>query len=615
MTLRFLRLHGLQARLVLVLLLLVALPVAGIALYDRFFTDNALVPHVVQRLVREVHLQARHVVSILDTARADIFLLANLRSARMLRSLLDDGGGADPAQVAIWRGEVAQDVAVIAAANPGYTQVEYLDRDGRELVRIDRTGSGATIAADATLRDRGGLSYIRETMALGPGEIYVSALDAEPVRGDGNMALTPVVRYAMRLPDGSGMIAISLHAQYVLGDLLAYAGPHDNWSVVDQSGEYLMYSDEYLGPAASGPPSEPLQLQSVHPAAADVLEGGAGVSETETNMLVYNTIHPMPSQPERFWVIIHDTPKSVLFADITSFHTAVGVLLLGTLLTAIALALFASERIVTPILQLKRRVEQFGQDGVVPPAPDRPGQDEIGALTRAFDDMAHELDKKRQLQRRLIERLITAQEEERKLVAYDLHDGLIQQMVGARFHLTTFRQKCTEDGEATASLERGCEALSEAIAEGRRIIEGLRPAVLDDLGLASALEDTARTMSQAAGWQLDYASDHLSVEPDKTVSVTLFRIAQEALNNARKHAQATAVSVRLTNSHGLKLVIHDNGRGFNPAALAERGRGLGITTMRERAALLDGACTIHSAPGEGTTVEAWVPIHIEEKSP
>jgi signal transduction histidine kinase len=225
--------------------------------------------------------------------------------------------------------------------------------------------------------------------------------------------------------------------------------------------------------------------------------------------------------------------------------------------------------------------------------------------------MAQELEKTRREERRLIEQLITAQEEERKLIAYDLHDGLIQQMVGARFHLTNCRARCLEGTGDDESLSRTCDTLTDAIVEGRRIIQGLHPTVLDDLGLIAALQEMAQSMADTAGWDLRLSFQDLPYEPEKSVSVTLFRIAQEALNNARKHAHAGVVSMQLMNGEGISLTVHDDGSGFNADGLTSGERGMGITTMHERAHLLNGTCAIASAPEEGTTITVWVPWNHE----
>lgn len=609
MGLRHLNIYGLQTRLVLVFMVLILLPLAGVGLYDYFFTNNALVPQVLGRLMSDVHLRSKNIVTVLESARADVYTLSGLRSLRMLRLVLRQSPSSE--QTAIWRNEVAHDLLALLTGHPAYYQIQCLDADGGEVVRVDFNNGEPRIAPDAELHSRRETAYFQETMALTCCEDFVSPLEVETRQAGGQTENIPVIRYALRLEDGGGLVVISLRADAVLGDLAAHTSRAGSWAVFDQTGSFLLYADQYLTPDAPAPAGR--HVLELYPQASRLLTGGMGIFETDSSVLAYTTIHPTRSQSERFWVIYYDAPRHILFADITNFHYTVAIFLLGTVLTAAALALIASERIVIPIVDLKRRVERFGQEGIISPPPARVRRDEIGALDDAFRDMAQELDRKRQQQRRLIERLISAQEEERKLVAYDLHDGLIQQMVGARFHLTNFLQQCEQQmGSRTEGLQRGCDALSEAIAEGRRIIEGLHPAVLDDLGLTAALEEIAHSMSDLAGWELQADIEPLAAEPDKLVSVTLYRIAQEALNNARKHAQATAVSLRLRNSDGLLLTIRDNGRGFDPDGLPERSRGLGITTMRERAGLVDGRCAIHSAPGSGTTVEAWVPCTVEK---
>jgi two-component system NarL family sensor kinase len=226
------------------------------------------------------------------------------------------------------------------------------------------------------------------------------------------------------------------------------------------------------------------------------------------------------------------------------------------------------------------------------------------------------LEHKRQQEHRLIEKLIDAQEEERKLVAYDLHDGLIQQLVGARYYLNNIYEQRKDSAESgSEDIRRGCETLTEAIIEGRRIVEGLRPAVLDDLGLTVALEEVAQVSAQASGWTLELDVESIPVEPDKAVGVTVFRIAQEALNNIRKHAEARHVRLTMRNGSGIDLLIQDDGKGFASHELNGDTRGLGVTTMKERATLIHGTCEISSVPGGGTTVHIWVPLSPHAAAP
>jgi signal transduction histidine kinase len=398
----------------------------------------------------------------------------------------------------------------------------------------------------------------------------------------------------MRTPDESGVILIDLHAGWLLRNLPAEPGG-DTWALLDQDGRYLVYPN-YFDPAAQTVDLSPL------------LTGITGSYETAGSVFVYDSVYPVASDREHFWVVYRETPKAELYAELHAFYLVSASLMSFSVLLAGLLAYFTSRWLVKPVTELTRMVEAFGKSGTPPALPARLPNDEIGALSRAFCDMSAELERKRRQEHRLIEQLIRAQEEERKLVAYDLHDGLIQQMVGARFYLTTCRDHCKIPvRDAKDGIQRGCDALSEAIVEGRRIIEGLRPAVLDDLGLRAAIEEIARKNAAAAGWQLSLDLQPLPAEPEKTVSVTLYRIAQEALNNVRKHADARHVHIGMHNGHGIQIEIEDDGKGFDPEALAGEGRGLGVTTMHERAALIEGTCVIDSAPDQGTRIHVWVP--------
>ena len=233
--------------------------------------------------------------------------------------------------------------------------------------------------------------------------------------------------------------------------------------------------------------------------------------------------------------------------------------------------------------------------------------DEIGELSLAFYTMAIELEAKRQSERALVEKLITAQEDERKRIAYDLHDGLIQQLVGARFYINQAKSRVPT--EAVDTLSFGYDTLSSAIVEGRRIMQGLHPSILDDLGIGEALIELSRTIAKVEQWELVLDIQTLPSEPSRLTSVTLYRIAQEALNNAVKHASAQQVAVKLWADDFIYLTITDDGRGFNQM---NHHLGWGLRTMHERVSLLDGRFEIESEVGNGTTLQVIIPFRTRE---
>lgn len=215
----------------------------------------------------------------------------------------------------------------------------------------------------------------------------------------------------------------------------------------------------------------------------------------------------------------------------------------------------------------------------------------------------------------LVQQLIKAQEEERRQVAIDLHDGLAQQLVAAYQHLQAY-EKLREDGSPRAAerWRRGIELLEGSIQESRRVIGQLRPTVLDDLGLVAAVQRLVEEYGIESGWETEFINDFGVVRLPPRFEVTLFRIAQEALNNARKHAATRRVRVRLGRDDGYAVVVvRDWGRGFDPARALDQAEHIGLGSMRERAALLGGECVIESEPGAGTLVEARIPLPAEEE--
>lgn len=221
-------------------------------------------------------------------------------------------------------------------------------------------------------------------------------------------------------------------------------------------------------------------------------------------------------------------------------------------------------------------------------------------------------------QRALVHGLMTAQEEERRAIAYDLHDGLTQFVMAAHMHLEAF-QRARDAGrleKAERDLEHGLQYLKEATLESRRMINGLRPLALDDLGLAGAVELLLHEEKTRANWtDAEFAHNVSSQRFDRTIETAAYRVAQEALTNARKHAEASRVRVLLLVGDGetrgesptLTLEVRDWGRGFSPSEADGDSERVGLHSMAERVQLTGGAYSLRSAPGDGTTVRAVFP--------
>lgn len=210
---------------------------------------------------------------------------------------------------------------------------------------------------------------------------------------------------------------------------------------------------------------------------------------------------------------------------------------------------------------------------------------------------------------RMVEKVIFAQEEERRRIAYDLHDGVSPLIVSARQHVETSRDVWGADPpRAAAELTRGVERLGQAIVEMRHVLRALRPSTIDADGLAAAVRRSLDEAARDAGWTVRFADSLGDEALPAAVETAAFRIVQEAITNAARHARATSIEVELAREAAwVRVVVRDRGAGFDGAALTSRG--LGLASMQERARLLGGACAVESAPATGTTITARLPLH------
>ena len=214
-----------------------------------------------------------------------------------------------------------------------------------------------------------------------------------------------------------------------------------------------------------------------------------------------------------------------------------------------------------------------------------------------------------QARERFAERIVAVQEGERRRLAAEIHDGISQRIVGLAFYLSAAADAVATDAAFAAQQIATARMLAdEALDETRVAIAGLRPPVLDDLGLGASIAGLGRSVPG-----VDVNVD-VDVEPGvlaEHAETALYRIAQEALQNVAKHAEAERVSVTLrdTGKDAVELRVRDDGRGF---ALADRPDlmrvSYGLSGMRERADLIGGTLRVQSRPGRGTTIIVRVPV-------
>lgn len=228
--------------------------------------------------------------------------------------------------------------------------------------------------------------------------------------------------------------------------------------------------------------------------------------------------------------------------------------------------------------------------------------DELSARQR-LTDAANDL-------RRLSHRLLQAQESERARLAWDLHDDVCQMLVGLSLSMS---RRIGGSEELRNAIDSWKDVTTQALEHLRRIVLGLRPPELDQLGLGDALRQHAARIQRVVGHNIEVqeASDVGRLPPE--VEISAFRICQEALANAIKYADAAHISVSLRRGDGrLDVVVQDDGKGFEVALAGldpegPKGLNLGLLSMRERASLVGGTLDVASRPGAGTTIHAVLP--------
>ncbi len=225
------------------------------------------------------------------------------------------------------------------------------------------------------------------------------------------------------------------------------------------------------------------------------------------------------------------------------------------------------------------------------------------AQARLFADLARGSDRYRQLARSVMR----MQEEERRRIARDLHDGLGQQITAILHQIEPLADAPHTPTEVAKRARRAVDLCTHALQDTRTLARLLRPQILDDLGLAAALRWLGRTLAEGAGFAVDVECDETLDASGSELTTLVFRVVQECLANVARHAGATHALVAVTQrGNELQVLVADDGAGFDLES--RRGAGTGLGSLEERVQLFGGRCHWITAPNEGTQFRATLPL-------
>ena len=231
----------------------------------------------------------------------------------------------------------------------------------------------------------------------------------------------------------------------------------------------------------------------------------------------------------------------------------------------------------------------------------------IQRVGNTLNILLDKLDADRARMRTLADDVIQAGDRERANIARELHDSTAQTLAALLLELTVLSAQ-SSDPELGQRITKIRSIVSDVLEEVRLLAHTVHPRVLDDLGLGAALQLLARESLERSSVRVTYTGPTRVTSIEGASASALYRVAQEAVGNAIRHARAKSITIRLTvGASEAELEIADDGMGFAPEVVEQRRPGLGLFTMRERAALVGGRLTLHSGVGQGTRVSVIVP--------
>ena len=358
-------------------------------------------------------------------------------------------------------------------------------------------------------------------------------------------------------------------------------------------------------------------------------EPGRGVChschEPEKKVIARDVMAFVPLSSARWGVVIRQSEEEAL-APARELRQSLLFFGIGLIAIAFLFVIITTQNVVKRINSLAKASQRIAGGDLANPVT-RLGKDEIGLLSQNLDDMRVKLmtsqeelrhlykdaQRKEEIRGELLHNLLSIQEEERRRIARELHDETSQTLASLNANLEAAITILPVDiAQAEALLRKTQRQSVNALEEIHRLIYELRPVVLDDLGLVTAIQWLAENSLQKAGITVNFKTRGRVKRLDSQLAITLFRVIQEAMHNIAKHADAKSANISLHFMKSLiKVTVTDDGRGFDveeAMSTKDRPRGLGILGMKERVQLMKGNLEIRSRLGGGTEIDIEIPL-------
>jgi signal transduction histidine kinase len=523
-----------------------------------------------------VDLHADIIARELRAVESDLLYLANQKP---LADFLSNGRTS--------KAELEDEYVLFCRQKAVYDQIRYLDDTGQERIRVNYDNGKPAAVAEKELQPKGDRYYFTQTMDLERGEVFVSPFDLNMEHGEIEQPLKPVIRFATPVFDRDGakcgivilnylgaaligklsQVSVSFPGQAQLlnadGYFLMGATPSDEWGFMfgNKRTFATYHADEWrrIAEVERGQFHSAQGLftfRALAPGAKRKQAAPAGTTD--------------PDAADAGLIVVSHVPPDVLTERTTLLVHRLLLLYGVVLLLLLGLAWY------------------LGYVGALRREHERQLADSEGRL------------------RSLSAQLITAQEEERRNIARDLHDEMGQVVTAMTLALQRAAHAADIDkkNDLIANSLKGAERLLHTIHE---VAARVRPPLLDDLGLKDAVQSYLSDYEHRSGVAVRTDLRFECSDVPAIVSENVYRILQEALTNVSKHARATEVNVELhVSPRHATLIVRDDGAGFDLTSLD--GKRLGILGMRERAELLDGTFAVQAEPGKGTEVRVTLPI-------